>query len=59
VLTLGRIAFEAYLNHLKRQGLISNKKAFAFEHAAEYSTPDGRLLQVRIIPRTKTPKPEL
>jgi len=50
VLTLGRIAFDAYLNHLKRQGLISNKKAFAFEHAAEYSTPDGRILQVSYHP---------
>jgi|SRR5882672_1541271 len=50
ILTLGRIAFEAYLNHLKRQGLISSKKAFAFEHGAEYPTADGRILQVSYHP---------
>jgi len=50
VLTLGRIAFEAYLNHLKRVGLISSKKAFAFEHAAEYPIPDGRILLVSYHP---------
>lgn len=50
VLALGRIAFEAYLNYLKRQGLISNKKDFPFEHGAEYSTSDGQILQVSYHP---------
>ncbi len=50
VLALGRIAFEAYLNHLKRQRLIGSKKQFPFEHGAEYSTPDGRILQISYHP---------
>ena len=50
VLALGRIAFEAYLNHLKRHGLISGKRDFPFVHGAEYSTPDGRILQVSYHP---------
>ena len=50
VLALGRIGFEAYLNYLKRQGRISNKKDFRFAHGAEYPTPDGRILQVSYHP---------
>jgi len=50
VLALGRIAFEAYLNHLRRVGLITSKKAFAFQHGAEYETPGGRILQVSYHP---------
>ncbi len=50
VLALGRIAFEAYLNHLKRRSLITSKKPYAFQHAAEYATPDGRILQVSYHP---------
>jgi uracil-DNA glycosylase family 4 len=44
VLALGRIGFEAYLNHLKRKGLITGKKDFPFAHGAEYLMPDGRTL---------------
>jgi len=50
VLALGRIAFEAYLNYLIRKGLIASKKPYAFVHAAEYVTPDGRLLKVSYHP---------
>jgi uracil-DNA glycosylase family 4 len=50
VLTLGRIAFDAYLNHLRRTGHIQNKRAYAFVHGAEYTTPDGRILQVSYHP---------
>jgi len=50
VLALGRIAFEAYLNHLKRHGLILGKKDFPFVHGAEYATSDGRILQVSYHP---------
>jgi uracil-DNA glycosylase family 4 len=50
VLTLGRIAFEAYLNYLKRQGVIVNKKPYPFRHAAEYAMSDGRILQVSYHP---------
>ena len=44
VVALGRIGFEAYLNHLKRIGVIESKKEYLFGHGVEYKTPDGRLL---------------
>ncbi|SRR6266700_2027503 len=50
VLALGRIAFESYLNYLKRQGVIASKNPYGFEHAAEYVMPDRRILQVSYHP---------
>ena len=44
VVALGRIGFDAYLNHLKRQGLPIAKSKIAFAHGAHYSMPDGRIL---------------
>jgi uracil-DNA glycosylase len=44
VVALGRIGFDAYLNYLKRRGLISGKKEFAFQHGAKYRMPDGKVL---------------
>jgi uracil-DNA glycosylase family 4 len=44
VVALGRIGFDAYLNHLKRTGVIESRKVYAFGHGAEYATPDGRVL---------------
>lgn len=44
VVALGRIGFEAYLNYLKRQGLLKSKKEFTFAHGAQYALPDGRIL---------------
>jgi len=44
VVALGRIGFEAYLNYLKRKGVISSKREYEFRHGAQYSMPDGRLL---------------
>ena len=44
VVALGRIGFDAYLNYLKRRGLLKTKKAYAFGHGAEYQMPDGRTL---------------
>jgi uracil-DNA glycosylase family 4 len=44
VVALGRIGFEAYLNHLKRTGVIESKKAYAFGHGVEYAMPDGKTL---------------
>jgi uracil-DNA glycosylase len=44
VVALGRIGFDAYLNHLKRQGMLQTKTAFVFGHAAQYRTPDGKIL---------------
>lgn len=44
VVALGRIGFEAYLNYLKRKGLLASKKAYAFQHGAHYTMPDGKIL---------------
>ena len=44
VVALGRIGFDAYLNYLKRRGLISGKKEYVFRHAAKYKMPDGKIL---------------
>lgn len=44
VVALGRIGFDAYLNHLKRSGLIGSRKDYVFGHAAQYRMPNGRWL---------------
>ena len=44
VVGLGRIGFEAYLNHLVRSGVIQSKRPFEFAHGAEYAMPNGRWL---------------
>jgi uracil-DNA glycosylase len=44
VVALGRIGFEAYLNHLKRRGLLQSKKDYVFGHGAHYRMQDGRWL---------------
>ena len=44
VVALGKIGFEAYLNYLKRRGLLNSKKPYRFQHGAAYKTPDGRIL---------------
>ncbi|HXW99641.1 MAG TPA: uracil-DNA glycosylase, partial [Candidatus Acidoferrales bacterium] len=44
VVALGKIGFDAYLNYLKRHGLLSLKKGFDFKHGASYQLPDGRVL---------------
>src|SRR5947209_32627 len=44
VVTLGKIAFDGYLKHLKRTDVISSGAAYIFGHAAEYKLPDGRYL---------------
>lgn len=44
IVALGRIGFEAYLNYLKRKGLITTKGKYAFRHGAEHVMPDGRIL---------------
>ncbi len=44
VVALGKIGFDAYLNYLKRQGIVASKKSYVFKHAASYRLPDGRVL---------------
>ena len=44
VVALGRIAFDGYLNHLKRRGLLSSKNGYAFAHGGRYRIPEGRIL---------------
>jgi uracil-DNA glycosylase len=44
VVALGRIGFEAYLNYLKRRGLLLNKRPYEFQHGAKYKMPDGKTL---------------
>jgi uracil-DNA glycosylase len=44
VVALGRIGFDAYLNALKRRGLLASKKPYAFQHGAKYNMPDGKIL---------------
>jgi uracil-DNA glycosylase len=44
VVALGKIGFDAYLNFLKRRGVLSSKKGYLFKHGASYRTPDGKVL---------------
>jgi uracil-DNA glycosylase family 4 len=44
VVALGKIGFEAYLNYLKRRGVVASKKAYIFKHGASYRMPDGKVL---------------
>jgi uracil-DNA glycosylase family 4 len=44
VVVLGKIAFDAYLNFLKDQGLLKSKAGYVFAHGADYDLPDGRKL---------------
>jgi uracil-DNA glycosylase len=44
VVALGKIGFDAYLNHLRRRGLISSRAPYEFRHGAEYQMPNGMTL---------------
>jgi len=44
IVALGKIGFDAYLNHVKRRGLIAGKKTYIFKHGASYRLPDGKTL---------------
>jgi uracil-DNA glycosylase family 4 len=44
VVALGKIAFDAYLNFLKGQGLLKSRKDYLFGHGARYEMPDGKIL---------------
>lgn len=44
VVALGKIAFDAYLNYLKRAGQLEKKTGLIFAHGAEYPLPGDRKL---------------
>ena len=44
IVALGKIGFDAYLNYVKRRGLIASKKTYIFKHGASYRLPDGKNL---------------
>ena len=44
VVALGKIGFDAYLNYLKRRGLLKGKRDYVFKHAASYEMPDRKIL---------------
>jgi uracil-DNA glycosylase len=44
VVALGKIGFDAYLNYLKRRGLLKSKASFVFAHGLKYALPDGKIL---------------
>jgi uracil-DNA glycosylase len=41
VVALGKIGFDAYLNHLKRNGVLRSKAGYLFGHAQCYGMPNG------------------
>jgi uracil-DNA glycosylase family 4 len=44
IVVLGKIAFDAYLNYLKRGGSLKSKAGIVFGHGETYQLPDGRTL---------------
>jgi uracil-DNA glycosylase family 4 len=44
VVALGKIAFDGYLDYLKRQGLLERRSRYFFGHGERYAIPDGRTL---------------
>src|SRR5215831_19064359 len=41
VVALGKIAFDAYLSSLTRQGKLERRSTYRFQHGAKYEMPDG------------------
>jgi uracil-DNA glycosylase family 4 len=41
VVALGRIGFDAYLNHLRRNGVIASRAPYEFGHGVECAMPNG------------------
>jgi len=44
VVALGKIGFDAYLNHLRRAGVIASRAPYTFGHGVEYQIPNAVIL---------------
>lgn len=44
VVALGKIGFDAYLNYLKRNGVLRGRAGYLFAHGASYPLPNGVVL---------------
>jgi uracil-DNA glycosylase len=44
IVALGKIGFDAYLNYMKRRGLITSRQPYLFKHGASYRLQDGKVL---------------
>ena len=44
IVALGKIGFDAYLNYVKRRGLLASRKGLVFKHGAHYEMVDGKML---------------
>ena len=44
VVALGKIGFDAYLNYLKRSGMLPSRQPYLFKHGAHYQMPNGKVL---------------
>ncbi|MFY9909200.1 MAG: uracil-DNA glycosylase [Candidatus Sulfotelmatobacter sp.] len=44
VVALGKIAFDASLNYVKRQNMLPSRQPYLFKHGASYQLPDGKML---------------
>jgi uracil-DNA glycosylase len=44
VIALGKIGFDAYLNHLKRLGVVTRKVEYVFGHGLNYTMPNRSIL---------------
>jgi len=44
ILVLGKVAFDGYLGHLLRRGVITSRSGYRFGHSAEYTMPHGMTL---------------
>jgi len=44
VVALGKIGFDAYLNYLKRIGVITSRAPYLFGHGLHYSMSNGKIL---------------
>ncbi|MBV9145191.1 MAG: uracil-DNA glycosylase, partial [Acidobacteria bacterium] len=44
VVGLGKIGFDAYLNHLRRTDVLASRAGYTFGHGVEYKMPNGVFL---------------